>query len=438
MKDTASTLEAEAETVVSVERVSKKFCRSLKRSLLYGVQDIAGEITMRSRHSAYLRAGEFWALKDLTFRLRRGAALGLIGPNGSGKSTALRIISGIIKPDAGRVSVKGRVAPLIALGAGFNPILTGRENIFVNMSILGVAKKQIERVFADIIAFAEIGDALDAPVQTYSSGMAARLGFACAVYTAPDILIVDEVLAVGDIKFRAKCYRRLAQMREEGAALILVSHNPNSILSICDSALYLSGGEVVATGVPEDVMSRYEEDVFQTSAEKTTGSISFSAKDAGQSAGVDIRAVYFRDRDGRKSQTLASGEMFDICVECVARQKSANINVSLLVRELFGEGECVLNLSSEKDERLFTLPEGQSEIRLRLPYCGLKPGAYTMKLYLSAPPLHIFDIIESFRFSVRAARHMSQCLYYQPRSWHASSPNDAAAATVAHSEIETQ
>ncbi len=174
--DKAISVQSEdTEILISVDNVSKKFCRDLKQSLFYGVQDIATELIGGGRKSDTLRSKEFWALKDVSFQLRRGEALGLIGSNGAGKSTLLRIISGLIKPDTGCVKVRGRLAPLIALGAGFNPILTGRENIYANMSILGLSTKEIEERFQDVIDFSGIDDAIDAPVQTYSSGMAARL-----------------------------------------------------------------------------------------------------------------------------------------------------------------------------------------------------------------------------------------------------------------------
>lgn len=248
------------QAVVSVKNVSKKFCRD-KRSLLYGIQDIATEWVGGNRKSDTLRAKEFWALKDVSFLLRRGEALGLVGSNGAGKSTLLRIISGLIKPDTGCVKVRGRVVPLIALGAGFNPILTGRENIYANMLILGLSTKEIEERFQDVINFVGIADAIDAPVQTYSSGMVARVGFGCAVYIEPDILLIDEVLAVEDISFRMKCYQRLIKLRENGTAFILVSHNPHVVLNVCEYSIYLAKGKLIMFGETEAVIRRYEQDI---------------------------------------------------------------------------------------------------------------------------------------------------------------------------------
>jgi len=250
-----------SDLVLSVDRVSKRFCRDFRRSLRYGLRDIASELLGRRRPVESLRTGEFWALRDVSLGVRRGEAVGLIGPNGAGKTTLLRLISGLINPDRGSLTVRGRVAPLISLGVGFNPVLTGAENIFVIMTILGLTKKEIDRRFAEVVDFAEIGDALQAPVQTYSWGMTARLGFACAVHAAPDILVIDEVLAVGDSRFRVKCYRRLAAMRDAGAAFVLVSHNPLAILSVCDSATYLSAGRVLVQGAPRSVVARYEEEM---------------------------------------------------------------------------------------------------------------------------------------------------------------------------------
>lgn len=253
----------QGEVLVRAQGVSKKFCRSLKRSLWYGVQDVVSELNpfSGSRRGGdierELREGEFWAVNDVSFELRRGECLGLLGRNGAGKTTLLRMLNGLIKPDRGNIKMRGRVGALIALGAGFNPILTGRENIYVNASILGLSKNEIDERIDDIIEFSEIGDFIDAPVQSYSSGMQVRLGFAVATSLEPDILILDEVLAVGDAAFRAKCYSRVLNLRKT-AAVIFVSHSMEQVARICDLGIVLSKGVVVSKGDMGQTIGVYE------------------------------------------------------------------------------------------------------------------------------------------------------------------------------------
>ncbi len=241
--------------VVDVRGVSKKFCRDLKRSLWYGACDICSELTGRRGDRSSLRKGEFWAAREISFQLARGEAIALVGRNGAGKTTLLRIIAGLVRPDAGMVRTRGRLAPLLALGAGFNPVLSGRENIYVNLSMLGLSARQIRERFDEVVDFAEIGSAIDAPVRTYSSGMTARLGFACAVHVAPEVFIIDEALAVGDATFRGKCFRKLAELRRQGVSLLVVSHNVQVLLSVCDRAVYLRQGEIVTVGLTADVLA---------------------------------------------------------------------------------------------------------------------------------------------------------------------------------------
>lgn len=260
----------DAEVLVCAEGVSKKFCRSLKKSLWYGLCDIGGELSpfgrqargnspvaIGDRGETGLRDGEFWAVYDVSFELRRGECLGLIGRNGAGKTTLLKMLNGLIKPDTGTITMRGRVSALIALGAGFNPILTGRENIYINGPILGLSKSEIDMKIDEIIEFAEVRDFIDSPVQSYSSGMQVRLGFAVASSLSPDILILDEVLAVGDAAFRAKCYRRISEMRRN-SAVIFVSHNMHQVARICDRGLTLSNGRAVFVGGIEKSIECYE------------------------------------------------------------------------------------------------------------------------------------------------------------------------------------
>jgi lipopolysaccharide transport system ATP-binding protein len=228
------------DALVRVEGVSKKFCRDLRRSLWYGLKDTAADLMGRTG-SDTLRREEFWALDSISLALGRGECLGLIGRNGAGKTTLLKMLNGLIKPDKGRIELRGRTGALIALGAGFNPILTGRENIYVNGAVLGLTKKEIDSKFDEIVEFAQIDPFIDTPVQNYSAGMQVRLGFAVATAIRPDVLLLDEVLAVGDVAFRAKCYDRLAEIRDR-AAFVLVSHDMDQIARVCSKVLVLDGG----------------------------------------------------------------------------------------------------------------------------------------------------------------------------------------------------
>ena len=231
-----------SEILVSCQGISKKFCRNLKKSLWYGVKDGISEI-ITGQSLDELRKDEFWALKDISFELRRGECLGLLGRNGAGKTTLLKLLSGLIKPDQGTVRLKGRIGGLIALGAGFNAILSGRENIRINGSILGYSRDEIEDKMQEIIDFAEIPDFIDAPVSTYSSGMSIRLGFAvAAILTKPDVLLLDEVLAVGDIGFTIKCLNAVRKMMNN-SAVIFVSHNMQFISQFCTSCIVLKKGK---------------------------------------------------------------------------------------------------------------------------------------------------------------------------------------------------
>ncbi len=238
-----------SEAVIKVEQLSKKYCRDLKRSLLYGLGDMGRELL--GADGAYrenLRDKEFWALNDINFEVHKGECLGLIGRNGAGKSTLLKILNGLIKPDTGKVTIKGRVGALIELGAGFNPILTGRENVYVNGAVLGFSKKEIDAIFDEIVAFAELEDFIDSPVQYYSSGMKVRLGFAVASQMKPDVLLIDEVLAVGDIAFKTKCFNRISDILEN-TCVIFVSHSMSQIQKICSRALLLNKSEDIIDSV---------------------------------------------------------------------------------------------------------------------------------------------------------------------------------------------
>lgn len=239
--------------VIIFENVSKEFklsklpIRSLQEMF---VQLFNGE--MRGLH-------RFWALKDTSFTINAGETVGILGPNGSGKSTILKLISRIIYPTMGKITVTGRLSALLELGAGFHPDLTGRENVFLNGSILGLNRQDMQKRFDSIVAFADIGEFLDVPIRNYSSGMQMRLGFSVAVHVEPEVILIDEVLAVGDYNFQLKCLDRIRQMQEQGVTILFVAHDFERVKNLCERAIWLENGMLQAQGSVDDIVEGMKE-----------------------------------------------------------------------------------------------------------------------------------------------------------------------------------
>lgn len=238
------------DTAIKVDGVSMLF--NLSSEKIDSIKEYFIKIARRELHYQ-----EFWALKNISFELGKGESLGIIGLNGSGKSTLLKIISGILKPTKGSVETVGSIAPLIELGAGFDANLSARENIYLNGAILGYNREYMEERFDDIIAFAELQDFVDTAIKNYSSGMVARLGFAIATMNIPDVLIIDEILAVGDYKFQEKSFQRMQEMIRSGATVVFVSHSVEQVKQICGQALWLERGEMKAFGAAEEICAAY-------------------------------------------------------------------------------------------------------------------------------------------------------------------------------------
>ena len=257
-----------SEVAIQVDHVWKKF---KKGESFDSLRDLIPAMTRRpfSRNlGGELRAREFWALKDVAFEVRRGEALGVIGPNGAGKSTILKLLSKILKPNKGSLRVQGRVSSLIEIGAGFHPDLTGRENVYLNGAILGMTRDEIKRKFDAIVDFSGIGDFIDTPVKRYSSGMYARLGFSVAAHVDPDILLVDEVLSVGDMKFQEKCLDKMLSFAKGGHTVVFVSHNLAAVNTLCPKTALMTKGELARLGATSDVLTDYVRLVH--SGEETT------------------------------------------------------------------------------------------------------------------------------------------------------------------------
>lgn len=383
----------EIEVLVRVEGVSKKFCRDLKKSLWYGMKDVASELLpfgkkgsgVRSQGSdpadssssltpasrllppePSLRPGEFWANKDISFELRRGECLGLIGRNGAGKTTLLKMLNGLIKPDEGTIEMRGRVGALIALGAGFNPILTGRENIYVNGSILGLTKAEIDAKIDEIIDFAEIPDFIDSPVQSYSSGMQVRLGFAVATALNPDVLILDEVLAVGDAAFRAKCYNRIGKLLKD-TAVIFVSHNINQVAQICNRGLFLRNGESVYSGGVEGCITAYTEQ-GEKDSRGAISSDSFNRTNPPLTIGIATLT----------KPSVAHGEAIEIELKLSTTQTEDPIQIRVAVYDRMQTIVC--EWDSKRAEKDYRIQKGDNLIRLSIGPILLRAGDYKLSI----------------------------------------------------------
>ncbi|MGC1480696.1 MAG: polysaccharide ABC transporter ATP-binding protein [Chthoniobacterales bacterium] len=429
---------------IEVVGVSKRFCRDLKRSLLYGVQDIGREFVGMPARVGELKKNEFWAVQDVSFELPRGSAMGLVGTNGSGKTTLMRIMSGIIKPTIGHVTVRGRLAPLLALGAGFNSILTGRENIYTNMSILGLTREEIDAKFDEVVEYSEIEYALDAPVQTYSSGMTARLGFACAIHTQPDILLMDEVLAVGDMQFREKCIKTLQELRDGGTSFIIVHHFPDILLAVCDLAMYVSGGKRVQFGKAAEVLEHYEEDLHAKRKGKSQsggggGGGGGSTADGSEvlmdpvieneRAKVTAVEVYNEDdrAGGDAREPVIQNESPSVLLSTLQIDGKVDLmNIVVQVMRLptmdtMAESmmeQQVLKISTKRDcDRIIEVRPGEYEVRLKFPWLGLLPGMYQARVSLYSRKT-LLARRRSKRFRVGAKRKGGfDGKYFQPREW---------------------
>ncbi len=277
----------------------------------------------------------FWALKNVSFTVEPGEILGIVGPNGSGKSTLLQVVSGILRPTSGRVSIEGRVAALLELGAGFNPEFSGRENVFLNSEIMGLSRKHTERIFPSIQKFADIGDFIDRPVKEYSTGMYVRLAFATAIHVEPDILIVDEALAVGDAIFANRCLQKLEELKERKVTILFVSHDLGLVKRLCHRAILMTKGEVLCEGKPTDVVNRYvalvhEKDGAPQVTEALIGD--FRHGDASSR----ITAVEVLNSDGAVTNTLRSGESVRVRIAARFDHDVQNPIVGMLIRNRLG------------------------------------------------------------------------------------------------------
>jgi lipopolysaccharide transport system ATP-binding protein len=363
-------MENRSEILIEVKGVSKKFSRSLRKSMWYGLQEIGNTMLGIKANKSKLRKDEFWAIKDVSFELRRGECLGLIGHNGAGKSTLLKMLNGLIRPDEGSITMRGKIGALIELGAGFNPILTGRENVYINGQLLGFSKKEIDEKLDSILEFAEIGKFVDSPVQNYSSGMKVRLGFAIAAQMEPDVLIIDEVLAVGDLGFRIKCLNRINELIKN-ACVIFVSHTMPQVSRICTSGLLLDHGKIqLKTENIGDLINLYytnfsseNKAVFSSGKVEITNTKLISISDPSQ----EISAI-----------ELGEGISIALGFNVLPQVKKLTVKILFINKEMRN----VLDVPSDLYTEDFSPANGKLELKVNIPHIYLNVGIYGLSLVL--------------------------------------------------------
>ena len=325
------------------------------------------------------RRSELVAVSSLDLEIAPGECLGVLGRNGSGKSTLLQMMAGVTGPSSGRITVRGRVAPLISVGVGFHPELTGRENVFVNAAILGLPRRETERRFDAIVDFAEIEDFIDTPVKFYSSGMYVRLGFAVATQVDPDVLLVDEVLAVGDLGFQMKCFERMREIRESGATVVCVTHNLGIVRRICDRAIVLDHGVKQLEGSPDDAVTRLYE--------LTASSADTDGVDLGWAVAVrgvaDLTLDALVDADGRSTSAVAHGDELVVQVTATAHEELLGAFVAIAV--MAPDGTLVYSDGSGYDAPASTHTAGTSWRAEARFIADLPTGTYTVTAALCRP-----------------------------------------------------
>lgn len=330
-----------------------------------------------------------WALRDVSFQVAPGEALGLIGPNGAGKTTALKILAGITQPTSGRVALQGRVAALIELAAGFHPDLTGRENIYLNGAILGLTRQEINRSFDRIVEFSGLERFIDTPIKRYSSGMYVRLGFSVAAHVEPDVLLVDEVLAVGDAQFRQKCARRIRELRASGTTIVFVAHNLYLVKSICDRALFFVGGRVQAAGDVVEVVDAYESWLQENQIQRIHPVGGRAAREVnlgaalGEEQTVSLGGVQLLDAEGNPRTEFRHDEEAVIEVAYEAGEAVEQGNLVVIITRADGTACCMIR-TADYGFDLGTL-QGRGRVRLCLSPIQLAGGVYSVDARLMGP-----------------------------------------------------
>jgi lipopolysaccharide transport system ATP-binding protein len=378
----------DAQPVISFKNVSKRFTFSREQS--QSIQEtLISVFGRRQRHPKK----DLWAVRDLSFDLYQGQALGIIGRNGSGKSTVLKLIARILRPTSGQVMVHGRVSALLELGAGFHPDLTGRENIALNASVLGLTQQDVEQKFDQIVTFSELGEFIDMPVKHYSSGMYMRLGFSVAIHVNPDILIIDEILAVGDQAFQTKCIDRIHEMHQAGVSIVFISHNLGIIQRMCSTLIWLENGHMRASGPTEEVANQYKYQADTVAGRQLAASSAGRSFQRWGSGEIEITGVRFLDAGGEEQPYFQTGDEMTIEIAYTAHKP--------IIRPEFGlaifrqDGVQVNGPNSQLAGIEIGTVEGPGTIRYNIKNLSLLPALHQVTAAIhNAQLTHAYDYHE--------------------------------------------
>jgi ABC-type polysaccharide/polyol phosphate transport system ATPase subunit len=387
---------------------------------------VSGNPVVRRLKRLFRPSEEFWAVRNVSFEVERGEALGIIGHNGAGKSTVLKLLSNITAPTSGEITIGGRLASLIEVGSGFHPELTGRENIFLNGAILGMRRREIAERLDSIVEFAGVAQFIDTPVKRYSSGMYLRLGFSISAHLEPEILLLDEVLAVGDGAFQTKCLERVNTLKAAGTTIVFISHNLSAVQHLCERALLMRRGELVASGPTQGVIAEYERSAVADARPERPD----DAGAAGAEKEIEIGAVALFDVEGRNTTSFSVGDPVRVRIEYAARAAVDDVVFEVGFFSVFGNLRC--EFTTERSAERVDLSPGAGSVEFFCPENGLVTGTYSVRAVVRRRDKPTFDNIDQSRGAILNVdqANLVHGGFYMPHTWVLSHNGSTASETV--------
>jgi len=393
---------------LTFDRVSKKYKIYADPSEEQSRSSLLSKLRSRFRNHSQ----EFWALRDVSFTVERGEALGIIGLNGAGKSTILKLLYNITTPSKGEIRICGKLSALIEVSSGFHPELTGRENVYLNGSLLGMTRREIRNKLDSIVDFSGVGGFIDSPVKRYSSGMYLRLGFSIAAHLDPDILLLDEVLAVGDAAFQAKCIKRIAQLRKEGTTIVFVSHNLGAVESLCDRTLLIKEGQIYKSGATHEVIAAYEDLLLRLSPKGRA-----ALAESSTSAAAEIVSVKVFDSEGRHTTMFATGDAMSIQVELNVHRRIEDAVVEVYFNSVFGNLHT--HFSTETGGQRLDLEPGSTNVEFSCAEITLEVAAFEVEAAIRRRGSSISDFVDRKHGAVINVGRGKPVhgVFYTPHQW---------------------